>query len=485
MDLLAQTGVFLPKAEVRVRNDRGIPLTENGQALSRWISGYPDQWSEHVPELQWPASVRTYERMSTDAQVAGVLRAIIGPVLGASWALDPQGAPPEIVEFVSKALTIPTLGQAPVLRPPRGALRFNEILETALTEALKQGHSIWEQVYEPTIEPTTSNLLLRLKTLGHRPANTIHRWDIALDGGLAGVTQFHQFTDKTKSNTTTEVYLGIERLVVWCFGRKTGDWTGTSILRAAWKPWFLKDQALRIGMIGLERAGVGVPVVRYPGDSDSDRQRALDIASAVRAGEDAGVALGTDWELTLQGIEGGTVDARPWIDYFDQQIAKSMLAMFMDLGHDAGARSLGDTFTGHFVLFLNHIREWVETVVTEFVIRDLVEINFGPGALYPLVRAPRLEAEQSVTPQLIGELLTAGVLSWTPELEVQVRQMLRLTPQDEATLVAAHDKAVSAAARVTVTSPSGKGKQAKLSEGQQPLFGTDLDSLQKRLDSLR
>jgi hypothetical protein len=469
----------------RRRTDPSASTTEKGQALTQWLAGYPDQWAEHVPELQWPMSVTTYARMATDPQIAGVLLAISEPLLDAEWALHPEGADQDIVDFVSRQLTVPVLGGEDIVRPARNAVHWHEHLETVLTEALVQGHAVFEQVYDPIPDPTVG-VRLALRKLGHRPAPTIDAWNHALDGGLDSITQTVQ--NPGGQYAAMKVELGIDRLVVYSRKRRTGDWTGQSLLRAAWKPWFLKDQVLRIGMIGLERSGVGVPIVKYPGAGGGPNEdTALEIASNIRAGEDAGVAIGQDWEVTLQGIEGGTVDPLPYIAYFDQQIAKSVLAMFLDLGHDAGARSLGDTFTSLLMLFVNGLRRWIETTATEHVVRDLVELNFGPDALYPLIRAPRLEVAQAVTPQLVAELVKAGVLSWTPALEAQVRSQLRLTAEDEATLIDAHDRAVGIAAGVAAEAAKvSRRGVARPGVGQQSLFSDrSLEGLHARLDSLR
>lgn len=455
-----------PAADVRRRTQ--IPTDEQGTSLTGWNPGQPDQWLEHVPEMRWPENIHVFARMATDPQCASVLLACLTPLFDAKWALDPAGCDPAVAEFVSKQLTIPLLGQPPVLRAARGAVKWTEHMRTAVWSAAKFGHGVFEQVYQPVMGPN-SELLLGLRKLGHRPAATIHEWDHAPDGGLRSVTQH------VAERQIGQVVLDINRLVLYSLDRETGDWTGKSLLRNAFKPWFLKDQLLRIAQIGVERGGVGVPVVKYPGTSETDLQKALTIATSVRAGDDAGVALGKDWDLILAGVQGKTIDPLPLINYHDQQIAKSVLAMFLDLGHDSGARSLGDTFTQVFTSVVNSLRAWIEETATEHVVRDLVEINYGPDTPWPLIRAPRIEAEQTVTPSLVGELITAGALTWTPDLEAQLRQMLRLPQADVAELQAAHDRNIAA------TKPAPPIPGATLSEAS----GKSLADLAARIESLR
>src|SRR5574338_679473 len=50
------------------------------------------------------------------------------------------------------------------------------------------------------------------------------------------------------------------------------NWMGRSLLRAAYKPWFIKDRLEKIDAIGQERKAVGVPVA-YPPSQADDEQR--------------------------------------------------------------------------------------------------------------------------------------------------------------------------------------------------------------------
>lgn len=463
----------------------GPATNPTGQAMVNWVGGQPDQWAEHVPELIWPYSIPVYSAMATDPQVRASLRAIIGPLLDASWHLDPGGASPEVVQFCAENIALPVLGAKGSFRPVRGAINFDAHLRVALEQSLVQGHAFFNRWFEPRMVGDT--MQLRLANPSFRPAPSITQIHSALNGDLLGITQFVHPDAAPKQTSFGGVFIGAEALIPWVHEPVPGDWSGTSLLRAAWKPWFLKDQALRIGMIGLDRAGVGVPWMKHDGQPGS-KEAAEEIVTAVRAGDDAGVTLPPGWEFGLMGSEGTTVDPKPWVDYFDQQIAKSVLAMFLDLGHDNGARALGDTFAGHLMLLVNQIRKWVEQTVTDHLLQPLVAANFGADAIYPVLRAPRLEAEQSVTPQLVAELIKAGALTWTPTLEAQLRMFLRLTDEDVTVLAEARRVAAASAPAPFGNDPATtmSAKKRRGAPGQQALFDDrSLEGLSVRLDALR
>src|SRR4051794_27145535 len=65
---------------------------------------------EYVPELIWPASVRTYERMRTDTQLASLYQATSLALRRFKWSIDPNGADEAMADKLSKDYNIPILG---------------------------------------------------------------------------------------------------------------------------------------------------------------------------------------------------------------------------------------------------------------------------------------------------------------------------------------------------------------------------------------
>jgi hypothetical protein len=91
-------------------------------------------------------------------------------------------------------------------------------------------------------------------------------------------------------------------------------------------------------------------------------------------------------------------------------MGRAALAMFLNLGHDNGARSLGDTFVDYFVLAEDAIAEAIALTITEYVIRDFVELNYGPDEPYPDLVADPIRAESTPTAEALGTLAKNGLL---------------------------------------------------------------------------
>ena len=181
----------------------------------------------------------------------------------------------------------------------------------------------------------------------------------AEDGGLEGIVQTPHPADVWTSRTFEDggVFIPVDRLVMYTHEREGADWSGTSILRQAYRPWYVRDALIRLDAQAAERNGMGVPVITYT--SPEQKAEAERIGRQFRAGAAAYAALSKDMTLELKGVSGGTHDVLGSIKYHGEQIGKSVLAMFLDLGHDAGARALGDTFQDAFLDSLQAVADQI------------------------------------------------------------------------------------------------------------------------------
>jgi hypothetical protein len=388
--------------------------------------GWVDDWEE-VPELRWPSSVRVYDRMRRDSQVRGCLRAVLAPLLSRKevrFRVGRDGVDPRVALFVETEL-----GLIPDYRS-RGRRRREGIVwaryqREALTTRSWAGHAVFEQVYAigaPSPDqadlPGMPPIVAHLRKLAPRPPRTLGDPVVAPDGGLDGWRQ-----NVTKPGRPWElVTLPVDRLVVHVNEQEGADWRGQSMLRPAWKHWAIRDVLMRVGAMAVERNGMGIPVVTFdeniPGVT---RARALQLAKAVRAGDEAAVALPLGYELNLIGVAGQVRDEVPLLKYHGEQIGRAFTAMVLDLGHDSGARALGDTFLELLCQAQNAVADdWAEEV-TEYVIRDLVALTFGPDEPYPPLLFDELTPD-NVKPEDLARYATSGLIIPDDSLELELRR---------------------------------------------------------------
>lgn len=390
-----------------------VPTSEIGYASA--TTGTNAWWSalgnEHVPELQWPLCTTVYDRMRRgDAQVISALLAVKLPIERTPWRIDPNGSRPEVHGPLADDLGLPVLGAQPTpQRRTRDRFSWAEHLHLALLK-LDFGHS----VFEPLYRYDEASGIYRLRKLAPRLPQTIAVWNVARDGGLESVEQYGASRP-----------IPVERLVVYTHNREGGNWQGQSILRPAWKAWYLKDPTLKTWVQTIDRNGMGVPVYTGAEDED-DLTQGRTLATGFRSGASAGGAIPHGATLELKGVTGTLPDAEPAVRYFDEQIARAVLAHFLNLGTQTGSWALGSTFADFFVSSLQAVAQQVADTATQHIVEDWVDINFGPDEPAPRIVFDEIGSQQQATAQALKLLVDAGILFPDRKLEEQVRQAMGL-----------------------------------------------------------
>lgn len=402
------------------------PVAELGYAAPNpgtWWGGL----DEPTPELRWPLNIGVYDRMRTDTQIASVLRAVTMPVRRTTWRIQADGARDEVVAQVAEDLGLPIDGSDPQ-RPVRTRDRFSwdEHLRMALL-SLVFGHMVFEQVAR-----VDERGRARLRKLAPRMPATISDWEVDPDGGLRAIVQeppsWSSPTDLLRRPPTRPVRIPVERLVVYSSEREAGEWRGRSMLRPAYKFWLLKDRMLRTGAQTVERNGMGVPV--YEGaPRETNLEAGLKIARSVRSGDTSGAAIRHGAKLTLKGVEGDLPDAERWVRYYDEQMARTALLHFLNLGQQTGSWALGSTFAEFFQMSLQTVADDVKSVIDQHVIEDLVDWNWGIDERAPRLVCDEIGSRHPATAEALRALADGGLLLPDRELEEAVRQMHGLPPK--------------------------------------------------------
>lgn len=323
------------------------------------------------------------------------------------------------MQHVADDLGLPIVGAGP--RPVlRTVDRFSwgKHLQHALL-MIVYGHMFFEQLYRIDDQGRA-----RLRKLAPRMPRTISAINVATDGGLVSIEQFPQ-PGPQRSYVIPE-----RRLVAYIHDQEGGSWLDSSLLRACYKHWLIKDRLLRVQAQTIDRNGMGVPL--YTGaDQEKDLTAGRDLAASWRSGEASGAAVPFGAKLQLVGVEGTLPDAEPAIRYHDEQIARAVLAHFLNLGTQTGSWALGSTFADFFTLSLQTLAEQVADTVNAHVIEDLVDINFGQSEPAPRLVFDEIGSRQNASAQAVKALLDAGAINPDVALEQALRQQYGLPPKDD------------------------------------------------------
>ena len=216
---------------------------------------------------------------------------------------------------------------------------------------------------------------------------------------------------------------------------------GRSALRNSYRAWYYKTKIEEIEGIGLERDLAGLPMMTAPEGLDlwnsndalavTQRQLAEDMVRSIRRDEQEGILKPHGWEIELLSSGGRRVfDTNQIISRYDQRIAMTVLADFIQLGHSNkfGSFALSKSKTSLFNTALNGWMNMIRDVLNQHALPQLFALN-GMS----LENHPRLDHEEVNVPDIdaIGGFLKnlnqAGMKVFpNPVLEESVLRSARL-----------------------------------------------------------
>jgi hypothetical protein len=368
---------------------RSVDSTQDFTGLLPWGQWVDDV--EQAPQLRWPMSIKVYDDMRNDAQCQGLYYGATAAIQRYTWYLDPNGCPARWVKLLAADLNLPVGIDAAVeaansavkrarLRSQKRFSWYNHVA-TAL-KALQYGHYYFEQVGEITDEAPGGGQVWRLRKLGPRHPRTITEILVAQDGGLVAVQQGYPATMVPGAPGDRNPPIPIDQLVCYVWDQEPGNWVGRSIYRPMYKNYLIKDRLLRVDAIKHERNGVGMPIIEAPEGASGPQIQDLDkMAQEYKVGERGGGALPFGAKLTLQGTQGTLPDTIASMRFQNEEMARSMLMMFMQLGQtETGSRSLGKTFIDWFSIQQESIADWLCDTANEHIIEDWWDWNVDPEA---------------------------------------------------------------------------------------------------------
>jgi len=389
--------------------------------------------SDPNPDLECPESALGFKQLlRTDGQGGAVIRAITNSITKAAWTLDESGCTTEVADFVRENIGLPRDGEV-LPRNRVSTVLWPKHLREALS-CLVYGFSVFEQTYMAS--RTDGTLRVHLRKLAARLQTTVSRIEVARDGGLEAVYQ-RADPNVTPINRALgpgvmEVRIPVDRLALYSHEREGADWYGVSVLRSAYKHWRVNDVMIRLAAQIIERNGMGIPGMEYDGVLVTKREAEQAVAEW-RAGATAGLVYPKGAMPVLKGVEGSTPDPLPLIKYNDEAIGRSVLAMFLNLGHDNGARSLGETFVDAFTDSLQAVADFVAETATTYIIADLVALNWGEDEPYPILTPGSLRSQAGASAEDLKLLTESGLLVADEAARTWARDTYGLPEADDPT----------------------------------------------------
>lgn len=415
------------------------------------MSGFlvPDEYND---DLRWPQSIKVYTKMLRgDGAVREAYMHTVAPVLNATWDIDPASDDPkdlEIAEFIRRAYF-----EWPVTP-------FRQTLALTL-KYLAQGFQLFEvteQIVDAELiytDPATDNdvtvpsrQFVTWRRWEHRRAETIYKWD-TIDGELQDVVQI-----AWKDGNYGEWTIPVEDIVLFVNEQEGDDFTGVSLLRAAYKAWFLKDLVEKVMAMSIELHGVGINVAYTPDDGRNDEGLVTKVETMLQGlkaggsnylvfpgpkGQASATGQASGYMFEIQSPVGGLPDFVPVLNYLRGDIKGAVLARFSELGHSGGggssSKSGGNTNTQAEIWYasLHATADYVASVHNE-KIKQLVLRNYADADKFPTMVPRDIEVKglsQFATAN--AALVAAGAIIPDKKYRDYIRAGIDAPDEDETT----------------------------------------------------
>lgn len=409
-----QSGVTVSKSlqetQPSVPLAQAFPRQELGDSGTRTIRGVITE--EYNPNLQGIQGVKIYDEMrKSDGTVRAAILVTTLPIRRAKWFVNPateEQVDKDVASFVEHAL-------------------FDWIENTSWDDVVRQallmipfGVMVFEKVYGT--KDHEGKTYITVKKLAPRMPRSIQQWE--LKDGTAGIQQIRQ------DGHIAEI--PDSKLLKFINEREGDNLWGTSMLRAAYKHWYYKNNFYKIDGMAFERQGMGVPMIKMPQNyTAADEQKAIKAMRNIRANEDAYLVIPSDYEASFMEMKaGGTRDPQNSINHHNKEILQSVLAQFLELGQTSsggGSRALSED---HSDLFLKAIESIANAFVSEInnnLIPELVDMNFNDVKVYPKLDFSGItRVDVSAIGTAYGALVTAGAIKPTEADQQYLRALLGL-----------------------------------------------------------
>jgi len=377
-------------------------------------------YEEFLPELRGQRAVKTYTEMKeNNAVVAAMLFAVESLLRSVDWTVVPDSedeADIAAAEFLDENMhdmshTWPDF--------------VSEVLSM-----LPYGFSYFEQVYKVRVGPNEktprnrsayTDRKIGWRKFAIRSQESMTKWEFDDKGGVTGMYQRPVGPYGLYGwGTYDEIFIPIEKALLFRTTSSKGNPEGRSILRSAYRSYYFATRLSEIESIGAERDLAGMPIAYVPleiiSDGRTEEQEATynaikDLVQKTKRDQQEGIIFplvydenGNElykFELMSAGskrqVEIGSV-----IQRYTQQIAMTVLADFILLGHEnVGSFALSSDKTELFAVALGAWLDSIEETINRYAVPRLFELN--PSLSATSSELPKIKHGDLEKPDL-GEL---------------------------------------------------------------------------------
>lgn len=378
-----------------------------GDAGTSLMNGYIDE--EYNTLFQWTKAYETYDEMyRSDDTVWLTLMSAQLPIVSAdryinAYTVDGEVSPKdkEIADFIHKCLFD----------------RMEQDREDRLWECvqmLRDGVSVFEIIMK-----MQENKYV-IKELAVRLPKSIEKWET--EDGAPGITQ--QLPQASIESGTSRVSIPGQKLLVFSYRKEGKNYAWLSPLRQVAKARVCKKTLSNFELIGYETQFRWVRKVRVdPNQWPAEKEEYLKTVSEYQVANDNTIVL--PWTSEQFDFSFETMDLpqaeqlRKTIKDYDAKITDWLMAFFIKLGQsEKWSYGMARTNMDFFIMGLEFVAKKICRTLNKFIIKRLVDINFGPQEWYPELSYGTLG---SINTKELADTISTAMSSnaITPDLETE------------------------------------------------------------------
>ena len=376
---------------------------------------------EFDPNLRGIRGVRVYDEMRrNESDVGALLYAILHICLKSTWSVlasnegTAQGDK-DAAQFLREVL-------------------FDDFKWRAyLTDAMTSnafGWALSEIVYkqrlgtEGPVESLFDDGRIGIHKIALRGQETLDRWEFDETGDAIGMWQRGPLQAKP-------VFIPLSKAILNRASTEKNNPEGVSLLRPAYRPYYIKTNMEEIEVIGAERDMTGVLVISLPANAqDADFRKAREMGENYRVDDQSyftiqkfGKEPHEQWSIdTLKTPGAKVVDTDKTIARSSGAIMRAVLAQFLMLGAGrTGSFALADSQKSLWHLAVGGRLDSLEEEINTQIVKPLFRFNTFPGmtGLPKITHTDPGELDiEKLTPflRVLGELdmldLNQPVIEW-------------------------------------------------------------------------
>lgn len=400
----------------KARRPRSLRVGPKGSPALKISAGTVTE--DFLPRLHGERGVQVFrEMMMNDPVVGGMISQMELRLRSVKWTVkknDESRATNRLAQVVERSMN--------GMESP-----WNFVMSDVVT-ALVFGWALFEQLYK--VEPGVGVIL---KELAFRGQDTLYQWEF--DPFTRHATTMIQRVPYTAET----FFIPLKgNLHIKTNGRKSNP-EGFSLLRTAYRPWWMKKNIEEIEGIGIERDMNGIPHIHFPElefdptllENSDVITWAENMVSSMSKNELAGAVTFKNMTLSLLQGKNSTIDTDKIIRRYNQSIAICFHTQYMTIPYES--RGTGTTAESYGDMMLDSLDAWSMIFASQLekqMIEPLKVFNGLQNGNVSLVPSKISSKDKVEFAAWLARLISNGAIMPDDPLEAQIRRDYELPPKD-------------------------------------------------------